>query len=72
MLVAQLVESTCNVGDLDSIQVGKIPWRREYPLQYSSLENFMDRIVHRVTESDMTERLSLHFNKDLLYLLKNF
>ena len=30
-----------------------------YPLQYSGLENSMYCIVHRVTESDMTERLSL-------------
>ena len=32
--------------------VGKIPWRRRgYPLQYSDLENSMDRIVHGVTKS---------------------
>ena len=30
-----------------------------YPLQYSGLENSTDCIVHGVTESDMTERLSL-------------
>ena len=30
-----------------------------YPIQYSDLENSMDCIVHRVAESDMTERLSL-------------
>ena len=31
--------------------VGKIPWRRKgYPLQYSDLENSMDRIVHRVAK----------------------
>ena len=41
--------------------VGKIPWRRACnPLQYSCLENPMDRgawwaMVHRVTESGMTE-----------------
>ena len=41
-------------------QVGKIPWRREYPFQYSCLENSMDRgvwraTINRVTESDTTE-----------------
>ena len=45
-------ESACNAGDLDSIPKG-------YPLQYSGLENSMDWIVHGVTESDMTEQLSL-------------
>ena len=41
-------------------RVRKIPWRREcYPLQYSCLEDSMDRgacqaTVHGVTESDTT------------------
>ena len=45
--------------------VGKTPWRSNgNPLQYSCLENFMDRrvwcaIVHRVAELNMTERLTL-------------
>ena len=44
-------ESTCNVGDL-----GSIPGEgKGYPLQHSGLENSMDCIVHRVTESDITE-----------------
>ena len=30
-----------------------------YPFQYSGLENSMDCIAHGVTDSDMTERLSL-------------
>ena len=59
-------ESTCNAGD-----PGSIPGLRRYPgegngypLQYSCLENFMDRgaqraTVHAVTKSDMTEPLSL-------------
>ena len=40
---------------------GKIPWRRERLLtQYSGLENTMDYMVRGVTESDTTERFSLH------------
>ena len=39
-----------------------------YPLQYSDLENSMDGIVHGVAESDMTERLSLHFTFSYLWL----
>ena len=41
--------------------VGNIPWRRAWhPLQYSCLENPMDRgawqaTVHGITKSDMTE-----------------
>ena len=46
-------ESTCNVGDLGSIPgLGTSPGERKgYPLQYSDLENSMDRIVHGVTKS---------------------
>ena len=55
-------ESTCNAGD-----TGLIPWVRrsplegnDNPLQYSCLENPMDRrawwaIVQAVAESDTTE-----------------
>ena len=34
-----------NAGDAGSVpEPGKIPWRKEWqPLQYSCLENFMDR-----------------------------
>ena len=55
-------ESTCNAGDLGSIPgLGRSPGEGEgSPLQYSGLENFMDCIVHRVAESDMTKRRSLH------------
>ena len=51
-------ESACSVGDLGSIPVlGRSPGEgKGYPLQYSGLENSMD---HEVTESDMTEQLSL-------------
>jgi len=58
-------EFACHAGDLGSIPwVGKIPWRREQanPLQYSCLENSMDReawrnTVHGITMSDTTEQL---------------
>ena len=40
--------------------LGRLPGKgKGYPLQYSGLENSMDCIVHRVTESDMTELLAL-------------
>ena len=54
-------EFSCNAGDLDSIPgLGRSPGEgKGYPLQYSGLENSMDWIVHGVTESDMTEQLSL-------------
>ena len=51
-------ESTCNVGDTSSIPgLGRSPGEGiGYPLQYSCLENSMDRgawrtIVHGVTKS---------------------
>ena len=46
-------ESTCNVGDLGLITgLGRTPGEgKGYPLQYSSLENSMDCIVHGVTKS---------------------
>ena len=55
-------ESTCNVGDLNSIPgLGRSPGEgKGYPLQYSCLEKSTDCIVpwsHK--ESDMTERFSL-------------
>ena len=50
--------SACNAGDLDSIPgLGRSPSRGNgYPLQYSGLENSMDRgawqaTVHRVAKS---------------------
>ena len=50
-------ESTCNVGDLGLIPgLGRSPGEgKGYPLQYSGLENSMDYLVHRVSESNMTE-----------------
>ena len=51
-------ESTCNAGDPGSIPGSGISTGEGigYPLQYSGLENSMD---YTVTESDMTEQLSL-------------
>ena len=55
-------ESDCNAGDLSSIPgLGRSPEEgNNYLLQYSCLENSMDRggwqaTVHGVAESDMTE-----------------
>ena len=57
--------SVYNVGDLGlSPGLGRSPGEgKGYPFQYSGLENSMDYIVHGVTESDMTEQLSLHFTR---------
>ena len=64
---AQMVkESDCNAGDLGSIpgSVRSPKERNGYPLQYSCMENSMDRgaqqaTIHGVAESDMTEQLTL-------------
>ena len=63
-------ESACMVRHLGSIP-GSGKSRGEgngYPLQYSFLENSMDRgawraIVHGLSESDMTEQ-HFHFQRD--------
>ena len=46
-------EAACSVGDLGSIpELGRSLGKgKGYPLQYSSLENSMDCIVHGVTKS---------------------
>jgi len=57
-------ESACQAGDKGSIlELGRSPGGDGNPLQYSCLENPMDRgawrvTVHGVTESDTTEQLS--------------
>ena len=59
-------ESACNAGDTGSIPgLGKSSGEGNgYPLQYSCLENPVDRgawqvAVHRVSELDTTEQLTL-------------
>ena len=59
-------ESACNNGDLGSSPgLGRSPGEGNgYPLQYSCLENSMDRAAWRATVygiagSDMTEQLTL-------------
>ena len=54
-------ESACNVGDLGLVPgLGRSPGEGNgYPLQYSGQENSMDCTVHGVTESDVTELISL-------------
>ena len=53
-------ESACNAGDLGLIPgLGRSPGEgKDYPLQYSGLENFMDSIVSPwgPKELDMTEQ----------------
>ena len=63
-------QSACNVGDLDSIPgLGRSPEEGNgNPFQYSCLENSVDRgawqaIVHRIAESDTTERLTLSLSR---------
>ena len=46
-------ESTCNAGDLGLIPgLGRSPGEgKDYPLQYSGLDNSMDSIVHGAAKS---------------------
>ena len=57
------IESTCNAGDPGLIPgLGRYPGEgKGYPLQYSSLENSMDCIVHGVPKSQ-TRLNDFHFN----------
>ena len=59
--------STCNVGDLGSIPgLGRSPGEgKDYPLQYSGLENSMDCIVHGASNS-WTRLSDFHFQMKLL------
>ena len=58
-LVSQMVESACNVGDLVSIpQSGRFPGGGNgNPLQYSCLENPMDRGVWQATTVHGSQRV---------------
>ena len=59
-------ESACNVGGLGLIPgVGRSPGEgKGYPLQYSGLENSMDRIVHGVAKCQ-TRLSNFHFHFQL-------
>ena len=61
-------EPTYNVGDLVSIPgLGRSPGEgKDYPLQYSGLENSMDCIVHGVAKS-WTWLSNFHFHFIYLY-----
>ena len=67
-------ESTCNAGDPGSIpELGRYPGEQNgYPLQYSCLENPVDRgawqaaVLGGNKESDMTEQLTLSKKEMLL------
>ena len=66
--VSDSKEATCNVGDLGSISgLGRSPGEANgNPLQYSHLENPMDKgaqqaTVHGVAKLNTTERLNTSF-----------
>ena len=70
---------TDRLGDWDwylQTTIYKVPGEGNgYPRQCSCLENSMDRgaqwaTVHGITESDMTERLTLHFVQSIYHLSK--
>ena len=56
------------MGNLRSIPgLGRYPGEgKGYVLQHSGLENSIDSIVHGITESDTTERLSLSLSLSLI------
>ena len=62
-LVAQMIESSCNAGDLDSIPgLGRSPGEGNgYSLLYSGLENSTDCIVYGVAKS-WTRLNDFHFS----------
>ena len=59
-------ESAYNMGELGSIPwLGRSPGEGKcYPLQYSGLENSMDRVVHGVAKS-RTQLSDFHFTTSL-------
>ena len=67
-------ESACIAGDPSSIpELGRSTGEgKSYSLQYCGLENSMDCIDHGITESDMTEWLSLHFTSPFDIRRKSF
>ena len=64
-------ESACN-ADLGSVPgLGRYPEEgKDYLLQYSGLENFMNCIVGFRKQSDTTEQLSLHLETSKLGEIK--
>ena len=63
-------QSACNARDLASIPgLGRSPGEgKDYPLQYSGLENSMDCIVHGVAKNQ-TQLSNFHFyNIAVLYI----
>ena len=58
-------ESACNAGDPGSIPGLGISPGEGYPLQYSGLENSMDRIVNGVAKS-RTQLIDFHFHFKIL------
>ena len=64
-------ECVCNAGDLGSSPgSGRSPGGGNgHPLQYSCLENPMDRGTWRATESDKAERLTHRYTHSLLQVL---
>ena len=65
-------ESTCNAGDPGSIPgLGRSPGEgKDYPLQYSGLENSIDCILHGVAKS-RTQPRDFHFHSLAFKLLGN-
>ena len=70
--MAQLVESTCNAGDLGSIPgLGRSPGEgKSYPLQYSGPENSMDCIVHGVAKT-WTGLSDFHFHRGQIQVFRD-
>ena len=70
-------ESTCNAGDLSSIPgLGRFQEGNGYPLQYSCLENSMEReawqaIVHGIAKS-RTQLRGFRFSPEDLVILNVF